>query len=109
MFKIEIENNAISVIRKDTGMLSLSLDNHVLDTGDILTLTVAKELNTTDYLFQIELTEFVEGQATFVFETEHTDIDPGTYYYDIQANLANGVIDTVVGPAKFKVLGGVSN
>jgi len=34
-------------------------------------------------------------------------MQPGTYYYDIQVNTADGRVDTVLGPAKFKILGGV--
>ena len=37
-----------------------------------------------------------------------SNLEPGTYWYDIQLNLADGRVDTVVGPAKFKIRGGVT-
>jgi hypothetical protein len=53
------------------------------------------------------VSEFVDNKAIIRLSAADTDLAPGTYYYDIQVNTADGRVDTVLGPAKFKIAGGV--
>lgn len=105
MFKIE--NNTITVIQGDTGVITFKLADYELKTGDIVKLTV-KENYKSEAVIKKQVFAFEDGVAKIVFSHTDTDIEPKTYLYDIQVNLADGRVDTVVAPSKFKVLGGIT-
>jgi hypothetical protein len=50
---------------------------------------------------------FENNKAIIQLSSVDTDIPVGNYYYAVEVNTADGRVDTVLGPAKFKVLGGV--
>ena len=108
MFTIDKETNQMTIVMKDTASFDIAFDNYDLVTGDKVTFTVAKEKESQDPLIQKELTEFAGGRARIQLSSDDTDLPKGSYYYDIQVNTGDGRIDTVVGPAKFKVLEGVT-
>lgn len=108
MFTIDKETNQMTIVMKDTASFDIAFDNYYLVTGDKVTFTVAKEKESQDPLIQKELTEFSGGIARIQLSAEDTDLPKGSYYYDIQVDTGDGRIDTVVGPAKFKVLEGVT-
>ena len=108
MFTIDKETNQMTIVMKDTASFDIAFDNYYLVTGDKVTFTVAKEKESQDPLIQKELTEFEGGRARIQLSAEDTDLPKGSYYYDIQVDTGDGRIDTVVGPAKFKVLEGVT-
>ena len=108
MFTIDKETNQMTIVMKDTASFDIAFDNYYLVTGDKVTFTVAKEKESQDPLIQKELTEFAGGRARIQLSSDETDLPKGSYYYDIQVDTGDGRIDTVVGPAKFKVLEGVT-
>ena len=108
MFTIDKETNQMTIVMKDTASFDIAFDNYYLVTGDKVTFTVAKEKESQDPLIQKELTEFEGGMARIQLSSDDTDLPKGSYYYDIQVDTGDGRIDTVVGPAKFKVLEGVT-
>lgn len=108
MFTIDKETNQMTIVMKDTASFDIAFDNYYLVTGDKVTFTVAKEKESQDPLIQKELTEFEGGRARIQLSSDETDLPKGSYYYDIQVETGDGRIDTVVGPAKFKVLEGVT-
>ena len=109
MITIDNENNNISIIKKDTASLEVFLDNYMLTEGDKVTFTIDKEVEQQEPIKQIIITEFTEdGGAIINLTSEDTDLEIGTYKYDVQINTADGRVDTVIGPAKFKVIGGVT-
>ena len=108
MFTIDKETNQMTIVMKDTASFDIAFDNYYLVTGDKVTFTVAKEKESQDPLIQKVLTEFSGGIARIQLSAEDTDLPKGSYYYDIQVDTGDGRIDTVVGPAKFKVLEGVT-
>lgn len=108
MFTIDKETNQMTIVMKDTASFDIAFDNYYLVTGDKVTFTVAKEKESQDPLIQKELTEFEGGRARIQLSSDDTDLPKGSYYYDIQVDTGDGRIDTVVGPAKFKVLEGVT-
>ena len=109
MITIDSDNNNITIIKKDTASLEIALDNYKLTDGDRVTFTIAKEVEQETPLVQIIVTSFTEeGGAIINLTSENTNLDVDTYKYDIQLDLADGRRDTIIGPAKFKVVGGVT-
>lgn len=108
MFTIDTDNYKITIVKKDTARLNLTLDNHVLQAGDTVTFTIAREKESQEPLVQKVITTFVNGIATIILNQQDTDLDKGTYFYDIQVDTADGRTDTVIGPAKFKIVEGVT-
>ena len=108
MFTIDKETNQMTIVMKDTASFDLAFDNYYLVSGDKVTFTIAKEKESEQPLIQKVLTEFEGGLARIQLSSEETNLPKGTYYYDIQVDTGDGRVDTVVGPAKFKVLEGVT-
>ena len=107
MLNYNKDTNAITMIAKDTGDFVISIDNYLLADGDTVYFTVNTELEKENPLISKEITEFVNNKAVVRLTTEDTDLAVGTYYYDVQVNTADGRVDTVLGPAKCKITGGV--
>lgn len=107
MVKYDKDTGAISIVAKDTGDFIISFDNYLLDEGDTVYFTVNDELEHSNPRIQKVITEFTNNKAVIRLTTTDTDIPVGTYYYDVEVDTADGRVDTVLGPAKFKVLGGV--
>lgn len=104
-------NYAMSIVSKDTGYFTLSIEGYTLTTGDQITFTVNKAVELPDTpLIQVIVKEFDSNTNSFniTLTSEQTDLEPGNYVYDIQLNTADGIVDTIVGPSKFKVIGGVT-
>lgn len=107
MVKYDKDTGVISIVAKDTGDFVISFDNYLLDEGDTVYFTVNEELEHNNPRIQKVITEFTNNKAVIRLTTTDTDIPVGTYYYDVEVDTADGRVDTVLGPAKFKVLGGV--
>lgn len=107
MVKFDKDTLAISVVAKDTGDFVISFDDYLLDDGDTVYFTVNDALEKSNPRIQKVITNFVDNKAVVRLTTTDTNIPVGTYYYDVEVNTADGRVDTVLGPAKFKVLGGV--
>lgn len=101
------DTKAMSIVAKDTGDFVISLDNYLLDEGDRVYFTVNSELEKPEPLIQKIIDTFEDYKAVVRLTTTDTDIPVGSYYYDVEVNTADGRVDTVMGPSKFKVLGGV--
>lgn len=96
------------MVAKDTGDFVLSLDNYLLSDGDKVKFTVNTKVQLETPLLQKVITEFPNNKAVIRLTTEDTDLEPGNYLYDIQVDSADGRVDTVIGPAKFKIVGGIT-
>lgn len=107
MLNYNKDTNMISMVAKDTGDFVISIDNYLLAEGDTIYFTVNTELEKENPLISKEVKEFVNNKAIVRLTVEDTNLAIGTYYYDIQVNTADGRVDTVLGPAKFKITGGV--
>lgn len=108
MFNIDADTSTMTIVRKDTASFNVALENYNLDSGDTVVFTVAKGLEQPTPALQITVSDFLDGTAIFTITSEDSNLDTGTYYYDIQVNTRDGRVDTIVGPAKFKVIGGVT-
>lgn len=109
MFTVNAFDNRIKVIQGDTGILDLSLDNYQLKDGDKVYFTVKKDYTSEEASIFKEVTEFQDGKAKFIFTAEDTNLKVGTYLYDVQCNLADGRVDTVITASKFQVQGGITD
>lgn len=108
MMKFDKDTNVITMIAKDTGDFIVSVDNYTLAEGDEVYFTVNSALEKPTALISKKVTVFnADNTATVRLTSSDTNLTPGIYYYDIQVNTADGRVDTVLGPAKFKILGGV--
>ena len=96
------------MVAKDTGDFVLSLDNYLLSDGDKVKFTVNTKVQLETPLLQKVITEFPNNKAVIRLTAEDTDLEPGNYLYDIQVDSADGRVDTVIGPAKFKIVGGIT-
>ena len=105
---LKIENNVLTIVRKDTAEFDFTINGYTFAAGDKLIFTVAEELDSEVAAITKTVTTFDGNKATFELTSDDTNLEPGTYYYDIQLNGADGSIDTVSGPGKFKVVGGVT-
>lgn len=102
--------NQMSIIAKDTAVFTLYLEGYILQPGDRVTFTVNSEIENENPLIQIVVETFDtdNNSAIISLSQDDTDLEPGNYLYDIQLDTIAGATDTVIGPAKFKVIGGVT-
>ena len=107
MLIFDKDTKTMSIVAKDTGDFVISIDNYLLDEGDRVYFTVNDELEKPEPLIQKTIDTFTDNKAVIRLTTEDTDIPVGTYYYDVEVDTADGRVDTVLGPFKFKVMGGV--
>lgn len=77
------EDNRIEVIRGDTGILELALDNYKLKEGDKVYFTVKENYEGERLIFK-EVTEFKDGKVKFILTSKDTDLKAGMYLYDVQ-------------------------
>ena len=103
MFIID-EKNKITIVKGDTAIITLSLDDYNLSLGDQVKFTVKKSANAKEPVITKVVTEFVEGKAIIELLEEDTTINAGDYLYEIEVRLANGTVDTVIQATKFKVI-----
>lgn len=104
MFSID-ETNKIKIIRGDTAILILTLNDYSLSQGDQVKLTVKKNIRDSKAAITKVVTEFTEGKAIISLEEKDTkNLIAGDYVYEIEVRLANGTIDTIIQASKFKVL-----
>ena len=101
------DTGAMSIVAKDTGDFVFIVDNYILDNGDVVYFTVNTELEKENPVLQKKITEFTDGKAIIHLTSKETNLRIGNYLYDIEVDTADGCFDTIVGPAKFKVVGGV--
>lgn len=107
MLNYSPDTNTITMVAKDTGDFVINISNYLLADGDVVYFTVNDKLENENPLISIAVSTFVDNKAVVHLSAEDTDLKPGSYLYDIQVNTADGRVDTVLGPAKFKIVGGV--
>lgn len=104
-----IKENKIFITQGDTAIIKVELLNHAWAEGDRMYFTVKKHAGNTDIAIQKVIDEFPGGLANIYLSQYDTNLPAGDYVYDLQCNLTDGRIDTIVGPEEFKVLEGVTD
>lgn len=89
--------------RGDTWIFTVDLVDREVQEGDTLTFTLAAEVGGDAII-----TQTIAADQSFYIDSEQTQIDVGSYYYDVQLNTANGETFTVITPAVFEVTGEVT-
>ena len=104
-----IEGNSITITAGDTGVISLGIENYNFVEGDLVTMTVKSNINDTSYIFQKVVNIFVDNKANIFLLPADTSNLSGKYIYDIQVNLLDGRVQTIVTPSTFRVMKGVTD
>ena len=104
-----LEGNEINITRGDTAIIDFTLDNHEFVTGDVVYFSVKRSPKDTSYIINKEITNFDGNKATIELSSTDTRIPKGKYWYDIQCNLADGRVDTVINKERFIVLEDINN
>lgn len=105
---MKVQGKNITHMRGDTAVMKLDLkidgETFALRDGDVATFSVKKKLTDTDYVLQK-----TAENGYFVFRHEDTQYLPfGSYWYDIQVELSEGQVVTVVGPAQYRLVADVT-
>lgn len=108
MFTIDAKNK-IKIVQGDTAIIDLKVNNNNFVEGDKVYFTVKQSVYDSMNVIQKVVTTFEDNIAKIQLTKEDTNIDIGMYQYDIQCSLADGRVDTVIGPANFEVIGGVTH
>ena len=96
-----VENDEIVLHRRNTGNIYIKKKEYIFQIGDIVTLTVKKDIGSEQVLIRkIEKVEQSKEKIMFRFTSAGTDLQPGKYVYDIRIDYANGDISTVKYPKK---------
>ena len=108
MFLID-NKKRMKIVKGDTAIFNISINGHEFVEGDKVYFTVKRTVDDTENIIQKVVTEFKLNQAKIFLCKEDTNVDAGMYLYDVQCSLANGIVDTVILPTDFEVLGGVTH
>ena len=115
-----VNGNKLSMTKGDSEFLTAYMTTAEgvvveLVAGDTLYFTVKESPLDEDFVFQKVITTFnVDGKAEIEILPEDTeDIELLTYYktlyYDVQVNLVDGSVKTIIRPSSFIVTWGVTS
>lgn len=107
MLNYDLDTGTITIVAKDSGDFVISFENYLLNEGDVVYFTVNDVLEKPNPRIQKAVNEFENNTAIIRLTSNDTNIPIGTYYYDVEVDATDGRVDTIMGPAKFKVVGGV--
>lgn len=108
MFTIDYKKR-IKIVKGDTAIFDIDMENYEFIEGDKVYFTVKKSINDTHNAIQKVISTFDKNKAKIVLSKEDTNIDVGVYLYDVQCSLTNGIVDTIILPTKFEILGGITH
>ena len=117
MFNIN-DDNTISIVQGDTGVINLKIKHYPLTEGDRVRFMVSNRstskrsissININTPLIEKLLTSFEnDGTARIVITPNDTlDIAAGKYFYEIQVSTKTGIVDTVIPSTNFTILEGL--
>ena len=108
MFTIDYKKR-IKIVKGDTAIFDITMNNYNFIEGDKVYFTVKKNVDDVENAIQKIVSTFDGNTAKVVLSKDDTNIDAGVYLYDVQCSLSNGVVDTVILPTKFEILGGITH
>lgn len=100
-----IEGYTVQLTRGDTAYLTIPLncatEEYTMQSADTLTFTVKRTVRDEEFLIQ----KVSVGTNEFHIEPSDTaELAFGKYKYDVQLNMADGDVYTVIPPSTFEVL-----
>lgn len=101
MFRID--GTDIEVTRGDTAIITFQVDNYEFVNGDKVYFTVKRNKTDVETVVQKVIYTFDKNKANIELRSSDTNIAKGKYWYDIQCNLADGRVDTVITASRFIV------
>ena len=107
MIKIDKFNN-IEIIRGDTAIIDLELENHKIVNGDTVHFSIKHNKYDSEAILNKQFEKINNNTLKLFLTKEDTKLEPGTYDYDIECRLDCELIDTIF-LGKFKVIGDVTN
>lgn len=108
MLKID-NKRRVKIVKGDTAIFDITVNNYEFVEGDKIYFTVKINADDTESVIQKVVSVFDENKAKIFLSKEDTNIPVGVYLYDVQCSLTNGVVDTIIPPTRFEVLGGVTH
>lgn len=109
-----VDGNNMKMIRGDSETISISfLDKdknpYVFSQGDVIYFTVKKSINTKRTAIQKIVDDFPDGELRISIKPSDTsDLEYGSYVYDIQYNKHDGTVKTIIPPSAFVISGEVT-
>ena len=108
MFTIDYKKR-IKIVKGDTAIFDIDMNNYNFVEGDKVYFTVKKNVDDVENAIQKIVSTFDGNRAKVILSKDDTNIDAGVYLYDVQCSLSNGIVDTVILPTKFEILGGITH
>lgn len=105
MFTID-NKKRIQIVKCDTAIFDITMKNYEFVEGDEVYFTVRKNSDDLVPVIKKRISTFKGRKAKVLLSTNDTNIESGIYLYDVQCSLFNGVVDTIIPPTRFEVLGG---
>ena len=104
MFKID-STNKITMVRGDTAIFTVSLQDYYLSEGDQIKFTVKRSANDSKESISKIVTEFTDGKAIIeLLEEDTKSLSSGSYIYEIECRLKDGRIDTIITGVSFMLI-----
>ena len=110
MFLFVIDHKRrITIVKGDTAIFDISMKNYEFVEGDEVYFTVRKSSDNLVAVIKKRVSTFKGRKAKILLSSDDTNIEAGAYLYDVQCSLFNGVVDTIIPPTRFEVVGGITH
>lgn len=112
---MNVNGTDISMIRGDSETITITCRDKKgvlipFEDGDIVYLTVKKNIRESNKVFQKIVTTFDDGKAIIrILPSDTKGVSPYKYVYDIELNKSDGTVTTLVPPSTFEIVGDVTN
>ena len=105
-----IDENMISLVQGDTGLLSIALTDYYLGVGDTVHFLVADKTNLAIPIMQKCITEFRNGIGVIpLLPAETLLLEAGEYVYDVRVETKDLRTSTIISQEIFTVVGGIAD
>lgn len=104
-----VERTRVTLTRGDTARLKLSIqdengNDYIPDENDTIVMSVKRSLTDVTFVFQKTLS----NDEFLILPVDTASLEPGTYYFDVQATVANGDVNTIIPPTELVIMRGVT-
>ena len=109
-----VSGTKLSMVRGDAESIRITCTKDSvkqnLVTGDTIYFTVKEDIKKTEFVLQKIITSFTDGVAyVYIYPDDTKDLTRSKYIYDVQLNLSNGTVKTIVRPSDFIIEAGVTD